>query len=54
MGDRVYLLTEGSRGLKGPYLIASVPTLGKYILSLKNRDLAKDSAKVEENYLVLT
>jgi hypothetical protein len=50
----VYLSTEGSRGLEGPYLIASVPTPGKYILSLENGDPAKDGVEVEENCLVLT
>ena len=51
-GDEVLLDEPGSRSLLGPYLIASVPNKGKYILCLENGDQVLNGRIVDEKHLV--
>jgi hypothetical protein len=44
----------GTAVREGPYKVASVPTVGKYTLSLANGQPAKDGNVVEERDLVLS
>ncbi|KAF2495501.1 hypothetical protein BU16DRAFT_561785 [Lophium mytilinum] len=51
--DRVWLSTEGRRGLEGPFLVAKVSSPGIYILCFENGNPAKDGAEIEESRLSL-
>jgi len=50
-GDKVYFRVPGTGTLEGPYLIASVPSAGRYTLSFEDGRQAKDGAEVEEKDL---
>jgi hypothetical protein len=47
----VYFRVPGTGTLEGPYLIASVPSAGRYTLSFEDGRQAKDGAEVEEKDL---
>ena len=54
MGDKVFLDEDGSRGLAGPYLIASVPSKGNYTLSFENGDKVQNGKEFKEKDLAAT
>ncbi|KAI0383372.1 hypothetical protein F5Y04DRAFT_33579 [Hypomontagnella monticulosa] len=48
VGDKVYLLdTNGSR--KGPYIIASIPSIGKCTLSLEDGSAVNNEEEIDVN-----
>jgi hypothetical protein len=50
VGDKVYLRnSSGSR--EGPYFIASIPSAGKFTLSLENGQPILNGREVEVDYL---
>ncbi|KAH8689813.1 hypothetical protein BGW36DRAFT_389785 [Talaromyces proteolyticus] len=50
-GDTVYLHFSGTAAPEGPYIIASVPSAGKYTLCLPDGQTVRNGEAVEEQYL---
>ncbi|OQV00562.1 hypothetical protein CLAIMM_06042 [Cladophialophora immunda] len=50
-GDKVIYRVPGSGVQEGPYLIASVPSTGKYVLAHQDGRKARNGAQVEEKHL---
>jgi len=51
VGDWVYLSMPGERGMRGPYLVASVPQSGRYTLSLEDGEPVESGTEVDEQNL---
>jgi hypothetical protein len=41
----------GERGMRGPYLVASIPQSGRYTLSLEDGEPVESGAEVDEQNL---
>lgn len=52
VGQNIHLDEPGSRSLSGPYLIASVPSQGKYTLSLEDGEKVQGGREFDEAMLV--
>lgn len=51
MGDKVYLINYSGGPREGPYLIASLPSSGKCILSLENDKLVRNGEEIDTEYV---
>ncbi|KAI0545045.1 hypothetical protein F4679DRAFT_588873 [Xylaria curta] len=51
VGDKVYVKASGGISREGPYLIASVPSAGRYTLSSEDGKSAKDGNELDESDL---
>ena len=51
VGDKVYFNSSGGSREGGPFIIASVPSAGRYTLSLENGQAVRHGEEVEESRL---
>ncbi|KAM6514010.1 hypothetical protein FALCPG4_015193 [Fusarium falciforme] len=50
VGDKVYLLNCGE-ARKGPYVIAAVPSVTKYVLNFENGEAVRNGEEIDIDYL---